>query len=244
MQILLVGSTFFPAGLAGSEKVLKQSSAELAGLVIFGYLVGSIPIGWLVVWVTGRFDIRGVGTGNVGTANIYRNLGAWPAALVGPAQFAQGLLPVLVARWLGAPLQVQALAGLSALLGNGWPVWLGFNGGRGIAVATGAVAGLDLPLLIALLACFAAGLAIRRIAVGVLAGFVLLPLIDAALTARALALPLAVMAVLILLRRLEGIFEDVRRYGTPLELAYRRLVFDERPGRSLVGRRTDLTSSR
>lgn len=216
------------------------STAELAALCLAGYLMGSIPIGWLAVKWRVRRDLRALGTGNVGTANIYRNVGSALATLIGPMQFAQGLVPVLLARALGAGLPAAALVGVCALLGNGWPVWLRFNGGRGVAVATGVIAGLDVRLLLALLVFYLAGLAFRKIAVGVLAGLLAMPAIDAAALGGLLTVPLIVLAVMILLRRLEGITADARQYGGVRSLALRRLVLDERPGRPLVGPRTDL----
>lgn len=216
------------------------STAELAGLCLLGYLIGSIPIGWLAVKWRDRQDLRGLGTGNVGTANIYRNIGGSLAVVVGPLQFAQGLVPVLLAHLLGAGLPAQALVGVCALLGNGWPAWLKFNGGRGIAVSTGVVAALDLRLLALLLAFYFLGLVARHIAVGVLLGFVALPAADVLLRGGALLVPLVVLLVMILMRRLEGIAADARLYGDLPGLALRRLVLDERPGRPLVGPRGDL----
>jgi acyl phosphate:glycerol-3-phosphate acyltransferase len=217
-------------------------SAELAGLCLLGYLIGSIPAGWLAVKWRDRRDLRSLGTGNVGTANIYRNIGGSLAVLVGPLQFAQGLLPVLVAHLAGAGLPAQALVGVCAMLGNGWPVWLKFNGGRGIAVCTGVVAALDLHLLGVLLGFYLAGLVVHRIALGVLLGFLALPLVDSAKLGGDLVVPLAVLIVMILLRRLEGIAADARLYGDLPALAARRLLLDERPGRPLVGPRADLPS--
>lgn len=216
------------------------STAELAGLCLFGYLIGSIPIGWLAVKWRDRRDLRALGTGNVGTANIYRNVGGRLAVLVGPAQFAQGVVPVLAAHLAGAGLPAQALVGVCAMLGNGWPLWLKFNGGRGIAVCTGIVAALDLRLLGVLLVLYLAGLAGHRIAVGVLLGFVALPVVDALTLGGDLVVPLVVLLVMILLRRLEGIAVDARLYGDLPALAFRRLLLDQRPGRPLVGPRADL----
>lgn len=216
------------------------SAAGLAGICLLSYLIGSIPIGWLAVKWRDRRDLRALGTGNVGTANIYRNVGGTLAVLVGPLQFAQGLAPVLIARAAGAPLELQALAGLFALLGNGWPVWLRFNGGRGVAVATGVVAGVSLPLLGLLLAAYVAGQLLKRLAVGVLAGFLLLPVADGLKLGGALVVPLLAIALMIMMRRLEGLTADVQRFGGMPELALRRLLLDERPGRPLVGRREDL----
>ncbi|HEX6489224.1 MAG TPA: glycerol-3-phosphate acyltransferase [Candidatus Dormibacteraeota bacterium] len=217
-----------------------MGTAELAGLCLIGYLIGSIPIGWLAVKWRDRRDLRVLGTGNVGTANIYRNVGGALAVLVGPVQFAQGLVPVVLAHVLGAGLLAQALVGLCALLGNGWPVWLKFNGGRGIAVSTGVVAGLDVRLLLVLLALYLAGLLVRKIAVGVLLGFVALPVVDAGWLGGTLVVPLLVLIFMILLRRLEGISADARAYGDLPTLAARRLLLDERPGRPLIGPRSDL----
>ena len=216
------------------------SSAELGAICALSYLIGSIPIGWLAVKWRDRRDLRSLGTGNVGTANIYRNVGGALAVLIGPLQFAQGLVPVLIAHLTRAPLEVQALAGLFALLGNGWPIWLRFNGGRGVAVATGVVAALSLPLLGLLLALYILGQLVRQLPVGVLAGFLLLPLVDWWRLGGALAVPLLAIAVMIMLRRLEGLAADAQRFGGMPELALRRLVLDERPGRPLVGRREDL----
>ncbi len=219
----------------------STSTAELAGLCLAGYLIGSIPIGWLAVKWRDRRDLRALGTGNIGTANIYRNIGGSLAVVIGPVQFAQGIVPVVLAHVAGADLPGQALVGLCALLGNGWPVWLKFNGGRGIGVSTGVVAALDLRLLLLLLAFFLAGLLVRRIAVGVLFGFVALPFADAALGGL-LIVPFIVMIVMIMLRRLEGIAADARLYGDLPGLVVRRLLLDERPGRPLVGPRADLPS--
>ena len=239
-MFLLVGSTFFERLLPVSAVMGPLSAATLAGLCFLGYLIGSIPIGWLAVKWRDRRDLRGLGTGNVGTANIYRNIGGSLAVFIGPLQFTQGLVPVLAAHLAGASLPGQALVGVCALLGNGWPVWLKFNGGRGIAVSTGVVAALDLRLLGLLLLFYLAGLLLRHIAVGVLLGFVALPLVDAAGLGGMLIVPLSVLLVMILLRRLEGIAADARLYGDLPALAVRRLLLDERPGRPLVGPRVDL----
>jgi acyl phosphate:glycerol-3-phosphate acyltransferase len=218
--------------------MVAQNTWSVAALGAVAYLVGGIPIGWLLAKARG-VDVRHLGSGNVGTSNIYRNVDTGLAVVVGPMQFVQGLAPVLVARALGFDVGALVLAGLCAVIGNGWPIWLGFNGGRGIAVATGAVAALSPPALVALLACYAIGAALHEIAEGVLGGFMLLPLAAAVLSGTAVALGCGGLLILVLLRRLEGVTDDVRRYGSPWRLVLRRLVRDERPGRPLVGRRTD-----
>jgi acyl phosphate:glycerol-3-phosphate acyltransferase len=218
--------------------MVAENTWTVATVGALAYLVGGIPVGWLLVRARG-VDVRQLGSGNVGTSNIYRNVDTGLAVVVGPTQFLQGLAPVLVARALGFDVGVLILAALCAVIGNGWPIWLGFNGGRGIAVATGAVAALSPLALVALLACYALGAALHEIAEGVLGGFLLLPLVGAVVSGTAVALGGTGLLLLVLLRRLEGVGEDVRRYGPSWRLVARRLVRDERPGRPLVGRRTD-----
>ena len=213
---------------------------SVAALGALAYLAGGIPLGWLLVRLTHPgVDVRRLGSGNVGTSNIYRNVDAGLAVFVGPGQFLQGLLPVLLARWLGFPTAVLALVAVCAVIGNGWPVYLGFNGGRGIAVATGAVAGLSLIGLGTLLFFYAAGAIARQIALGVLGGFLVLPIVGLLLIGQDQALAFVGLLILILLRRLEGVRADVGRYGRSWRMLALRLARDERPGRPLVGRRTD-----
>jgi glycerol-3-phosphate acyltransferase PlsY len=218
--------------------IVVENTWTLAAVGAIAYLVGSVPVGFLLAQARG-VDVRRLGSGNVGTSNIYRNVDTGLASVVGPMQFCQGLLPVLGARALGFDDGGLALVALCAVIGNGWPIWLGFNGGRGIAVATGAVAALNPWVLIALLVCFALGALLHEIAEGVLGGFLLLPLVAAVVAGIAIAAACIGLLMLVLLRRLEGVTHDVRRYGHPWRVVARRLVRDERPGRPLVGRRTD-----
>lgn len=207
---------------------------------LMGYLVGGIPTGWLLVrWQRFGLDVRRYGSGNIGTSNVYRHAGFDLAVIVGPAQFAQGVVPVLVTRLLGFSVLVQVLVALAAVAGNGWPVYLRFNGGRGVAVATGVVGPLTIPGFIAVLACFAIGAVRHRIALGVLLAFTVLPIVAFFFNGITVALGCAGILVLLVLRRLEGISDDTRAYGRFWRLVWDRLVFDHRPGRPLVGPRVD-----
>jgi glycerol-3-phosphate acyltransferase PlsY len=211
------------------------------------YLIGSLPVGyWATRWRRLGLDIRGYGSGNVGTANVYRHAGCALAAVVGPLQFVQGLLPVLLAHYVGDVTGAGlVLVGTVAVVGNGWSLFLRFDGGRGVAVSTGAVAGLNLIALAVLLVCFAAGALRGRIAEGVLAGFIVLPLAGVVLAVTPLragwALPvgLAVLLLLILARRLQGVAGDVENFGQGQHVVLDRVLHDRRPGRPLVGHRTD-----
>ncbi|MBV8195057.1 MAG: glycerol-3-phosphate acyltransferase [Candidatus Dormibacteraeota bacterium] len=205
-----------------------------------GYLIGGIPTGWLLVrWQRFGLDVRRYGSGNIGTSNVYRHAGFDIAVIVGPLQFAQGVLPVVLARVLGFSTTVQVLVGVCAVIGNGWPIYLRFNGGRGVAVSTGVIGPLTIPGFIAILVCYAAGALRGRIALGVLIAFLVLPVIAALFTNVTVSLGCVAILLLLMLRRLEGLPDDTRAYGNFWKLARDRLVFDERPGRPLMGPRVD-----
>jgi glycerol-3-phosphate acyltransferase PlsY len=216
---------------------------QVAALCAFGYLVGGIPVGWLFThWRRYGLDVRRYGSGNIGTSNVYRHAGIDVAIFVGPLQFAQGFVPVLVARLLGYPPGIAVVVAVAAVAGNGWPVYLRFNGGRGVAVATGAVAAISVAGLGAVLICYAWGAIRGRIAIAVLAAFLVLPPVVLAAERPdgvSEAVGFAVVLLLLVLRRLEGLPRDARAYGHTWRLVRNRLVFDERPGRPLVGPRTD-----
>ncbi len=206
-------------------------------VLVGAYALGSVPVAWLLGRWRGGLDLREVGSGNPGTSNLFRNAGVGLAALSGPLQFAQGLVPVLVARAVGGDGTLLDLAAVCAVAGNGWPLWLRFKGQRGIAVATGAVAAINPWLLVVLLVCFAAGAVTHAIALGVLAGFTVLPIAAALIGGRGLALTCAALLAAIVLRRLEGLRADLRRAASDQcrRVVLRRLLLDERPGQVLVG---------
>jgi glycerol-3-phosphate acyltransferase PlsY len=212
-----------------------------AGLcILIGYLVGSVPTGMMLVRrLRPDVDLRRVGTGNLGTSNIFRNVGRGPAVVVGPVQFAQGLFPVLLGRWVGLDGAALAAVAVATVVGNAWPVWAGFDGGRGIAVATGAVAGLGYWGLAVLLAFYAAGLALAEIAIGVLAGFLVLPAVEVFAAGTAAGVAALAMLAVVLLRRLAGAHADLAGSHDRAAVLAGRLLRDQRTGRPLVGRRPD-----
>ena len=114
---------------------------ELIAALVGGYLLGSFPSGVVYVKVfTGR-DVRAVGSGRTGGTNAMRAAGFW----VGLATAASDILKATLAVWLagqllpeGARTWGMVLAGLGAILGHNYPVWLGFKGGAGGATAAGA----------------------------------------------------------------------------------------------------------
>jgi len=124
--------------------------AALLITLIFAYLAGSLPTGFLVARAM-RVDITQVGSGNIGATNVFRVLGKGPGALVLIVDLLKGALAVLVAPMLAAAmtptdlLALPALAALGAVLGHNYTCWLGFKGGKGVATSAGAMAALIPP---------------------------------------------------------------------------------------------------
>ena len=110
-------------------------------LVLFGYVLGSIPTGFLVGRAFG-VDVRKVGSGNIGMANVLRAAGKWPAALTMLGDMLKGLLPVVMARNFTDNPWVLAIVALAAVVGHCWPVALRFRGGKGVATGAGTSIGL------------------------------------------------------------------------------------------------------
>ena len=124
--------------------------AALLITLVFAYLAGSLPTGFLVARAM-RVDITQVGSGNIGATNVFRVLGKGPGALVLIVDLLKGALAVLVAPMLAAAmtptdsLALPALAALGAVLGHNYTCWLGFKGGKGVATSAGAMAALIPP---------------------------------------------------------------------------------------------------
>jgi len=107
--------------------------------LLFSYLFGSIPNGYLIVrWVEGK-DIRKIGREKLSGSNILHNIGFLPAVLSGFFDILKGTLAVWGAYKLGLPENIQAIAGLLALCGQMWPIFLNFWGGRGGSVCIGTI---------------------------------------------------------------------------------------------------------
>lgn len=104
-----------------------------------GYLLGSIPVAWLVTKIVTGEDLRGLGSGNVGVTNVALQATRWAGLLVFIAEVSKGVIAVLVPRSLGADeLWVYGTV-LAAVIGTRWPIWLRFSGGRGNSTGIGAI---------------------------------------------------------------------------------------------------------
>jgi glycerol-3-phosphate acyltransferase PlsY len=120
-----------------------------ATVVIGSYLLGSLPFGYLAGRIAG-IDIRHSGSGNVGATNVIRTLGKGYGYPVFAADFLKGFGAVKMSIFIGARMHPEwvsseifgIVAAISSVLGHSFPVWLHFNGGKGVATSAGALFGL------------------------------------------------------------------------------------------------------
>ena len=132
-------------------------------LLAIGYLLGSTPSGYLTGrWLKG-IDLRDCGSGSTGATNVLRNVGKGPALAVFLVDVGKGALAVLLAKSFGLNDWMQVLAGLAALAGHIWPVWLGWKGGKAVATGFGMFLGLAWPVGLACFGMFVAVISIFRI---------------------------------------------------------------------------------
>ena len=170
--------------------------------LVLGYLLGSIPSGWLAGrWLKG-IDLRELGSGSTGATNVLRQVGKGPALVVFLIDVGKGAAAVLIARALGLGDWIQVLAGLTALAGHIWPVWLGFKGGKAVATGLGLFLGLAWPVGLASFGVFLAVFSLSRyVSLGSVLAAISLPLLMAAGTSSNANLVVALVAMLLVLWR-------------------------------------------
>ena len=113
-------------------------------LVIFSYLLGSVPSGLIIGKLSG-LDVRKAGSGNIGATNVARLLGKTGGLLTLVGDTAKGFIPVLVVQQMGFSYLVTALVGVAAFLGHLYPIFLKFKGGKGVATYIGLLLGVFWP---------------------------------------------------------------------------------------------------
>ena len=120
----------------------------LAAIVV-AYLLGSLPMGVLAARIVKGVEIREVGSGRTGATNAYRAAGPWGLALTSLGDIIKGIAAVWIARFLMflAPASwtawVEALAGIAAIVGHNWSIFLRFKGGAGTATTVGVLAAMN-----------------------------------------------------------------------------------------------------
>jgi len=121
-----------------SVREINVVMEEILALVI-AYLLGSIPFAFIVAQLRSKIDITQVGTRNVGTMNVARELGLLPGFIVLGLDMAKGCLAIFVAKWLGVSVWWLFLTGFVVIIGHSWPIFLKFKGGKGLGPALGVL---------------------------------------------------------------------------------------------------------
>src|SRR5271155_3824505 len=124
--------------MKGGEAASMSDDQLTVPICLLGYLLGSIPFGLLLTRISGLGDIRGIGSGNIGATNVLRTGRKELAAATLVLDGLKGAAAVLVAGAL-VNHDIALLAGLAAVLGHLFPVWLGFKGGKGVATGLGVL---------------------------------------------------------------------------------------------------------
>lgn len=110
-------------------------------LILFAYLLGSVPMGYILGKLAG-IDVRNTGSGNVGATNVARVVGKRQGMLTLISDAAKGFIPVVIALQLDRNTSITAMVAVAAFLGHLYPVFLKFRGGKGVATAFGVFLGL------------------------------------------------------------------------------------------------------
>ena len=149
----------------------------MAAIIIAGYLIGSIPFALLLARKWGTSDLRAIGSGNLGAANVMRASGVTAGILVAVLDLAKGAATVALAqRFSPDDAAAPALAGFAAIIGHIYPVWLRFKGGKGVATACGVFSVLTPAVVPPVLAIFLAAVALTKyISLGSLLATLALP---------------------------------------------------------------------
>lgn len=145
-------------------------------LALFSFLLGSIPFGDIVARVRG-INIREVGSGNIGATNVLRSLGKVPALLTLIGDILKGVAAVAAARYVAGDPFIEGVAGLSAIAGHIFSIFLRFRGGKGVATAIGVLMIYAPAVGLATVAVWLVVVAATRYSsLGALVSFALLPL--------------------------------------------------------------------
>ena len=180
---------------------------EGIGLVILGYLAGSIPTGLLLTKAFSDVDPRKEGSRNIGATNIVRTAGKKLGALTLAGDCLKGLIPVLLALWLMRSHAWVGLVALSAFAGHLFPVFLKFRGGKGVATALGVYLGIS-PLAVLINAGIFFGVVWkwRFVSLGSLTAATTMPILIAILTkSKPYVIASLIIAGFIYYRHLENI---------------------------------------
>jgi acyl phosphate:glycerol-3-phosphate acyltransferase len=200
--------------------------ASVGGMIVqlllptaIGYLLGSIPFGFVLSQLAGLGDIRRIGSGNVGATNVLRTGSKGLAALTLILDLAKGAAAVaFAARWGAAATLAAACA---AVLGHVFPIWLGFRGGKGVATGFGVLIVLVWPAaLAAALAWLCVAALFRYSSLAALVAAIAAPICAAVVADPTTAVVVAGIAALVALRH----HANIRRLiaGTESQISFKK----------------------
>ncbi len=141
--------------------IIETTPSLLILWAVIGYLLGSIPFGMVLTRAMGLGNLRDIGSGNIGATNVLRTGHKTAAALTLLLDGAKGAVAVLLARSMAGEDAAQ-LAALTAMIGHCYPVWLRFQGGKGVATYIGVILALAWPVGLAVCATWLAVAASAR----------------------------------------------------------------------------------
>jgi len=181
-----------------------SDAIAVASVLAGAYLLGSVPFGYLVVRVWKKTDIRTHGSGNIGATNVFRIFGPIPAAVVFVLDAAKGAVPAALARTVhcAVPGLLPVAAGLSAVAGHTWPVFLRGSGGKGVATAFGMIAALSPRAAASAFGVWAVLFAATRyVSVGSIGAAVALPLLLFVFERNAVLVCFGILVCVLIVRR-------------------------------------------
>lgn len=183
----------------------------VSGLFLGAYILGSIPFGLILTKLAGLGDIRSMGSGNIGTTNVLRT-GNKPLALLTLfLDGGKGALPVFLAEQLIGLPEISILAGIAAVLGHIYPVFLKFKGGKGVATALGAVLVASPPVGLAMIFTWLiVAFVFRFSSLAAVASFAASAPFALYLNETNMIFPCAALAALIIIRHSENIARILR----------------------------------
>jgi acyl phosphate:glycerol-3-phosphate acyltransferase len=189
---------------------------------ILGYVFGSVPFGLLLTKAAGLGDVRSIGSGNIGATNVLRT-GNKPIAIATLlCDVLKGTIPVLIAAHY-FDFNASLVAGFAAMAGHIFPVWLGFKGGKGVATLIGVLFGLYWPIALIFLALWLAfAFAFKFSSLAALASSMLLPIWALLLGHLELALPLALLAVIVWITHRANISRLMNKTETKISLSSKK----------------------
>jgi len=203
-------------------------------LAIGAYLLGAVPAAYLAVKWTRGVDIRKVGTGKVGAANVLNAGPKWLVVPVAIFDISKGALSVWIAQGIGLSAAQQMTVGLLAIVGHNWPIYLGFkSGGRGVFASLGVITMFSWKLGLIMLVFPYLWAPIKQVALGVFIALVSLPLLSWFLAQPlgikeklSISCGFVVLTLMALMKRVVARRSDLSKSVPLRKVVFNRLLFD------------------